>query len=392
MRRVTLGGVSEPPRYGAIASGGDHDGPLFVRQTDLQDGRINWDTVPRCDLDPAESPKYAIETDDLLIARLGSVGRSARVRETRGAIYAGYLVRFKVDGSTADPSFVSYQLQSPDWWDHVAAVRSGAVQPTLNAKQMAAFEFDLPSLGQQRAIAEVLGALDDKIAANIALGSTTLELADAIFAEAVPGAALSNRTFGDVASVLGGGTPRTKVEEYWNGHIRWATPTDVTAIQLPYLETTSRLISDDGLQACSSALHPPGSILMTSRATIGAFAIAQHPTAVNQGFIVVNARDPGLQWWLFHEMRARVPEFVSHANGATFLELSRGKFKQLRVRLAHPEQMAQFNERVSSLHARARAAALESAVLATSRDTLLPGLLSGKIRVKDAESVVEEVV
>lgn len=131
---------------------------------------------------------------------------------------------------------------------------------------------------------------------------------------------------------------------------------------------------------------------MTSRATIGAFAIAQQSMAVNQGFIVVNAHEPDLQWWLFHDMRGRIDEFVSHANGATFLELSRGKFRQFRVRLANEATLQKFNNLAKTVHSRARSAMLENVRLAEARDTLLPQLMSGRITVKDAERSVGEVV
>jgi type I restriction enzyme S subunit len=279
------------------------------------------------------------------------------------------------------------------WWNEVARLRNvGAVFSSLNVKDIARIRIPVPELAEQRAIAEVLGALDDKIAANSHLALTADRLANVRFAEALRAAEWSPSTFGDVALVSGGGTPSTKVAEYWDGDINWATPTDVTGLTAPYLEATARRITEVGLESCASALHPVGSILMTSRATIGAFAIAQAPTAVNQGFIVANAKRPEMQWWLFHEMRSRVDEFLSHANGATFLELSRGNFKRLQVRLADVSAMRQFGETAEALHGRARAAAVENQRLAITRDALLPQLMSGKIRVGDAERAVSEVV
>ena len=112
----------------------------------------------------------------------------------------------------------------------------------------------------------------------------------------------------------------------------WATPTDVTGLSAPYLTTTKRKITDAGLASCSSPLYPAGSILMTSRATIGAFAIAQRPMAVNQGFIVVNPKEPDLRWWLFHEMRSRVDEFIASRQRGNVSGAPRGRFKQLTVR------------------------------------------------------------
>src|SRR5690606_5506851 len=122
------------------------------------------------------------------------------------------------------------------------------------------------------------------------------------------------------ATVAGGGTPSTKVEGYWGGEIAWSTPTDVTALTAPYLFETGRTITAKGLENCASQLYPAQSILMTSRATIGAFALPQMPAAVNQGFIVVLPPTEELRWWLFHEMRSRVEEMISLANGSTFLE------------------------------------------------------------------------
>jgi type I restriction enzyme S subunit len=131
---------------------------------------------------------------------------------------------------------------------------------------------------------------------------------------------------------------------------------------------------------------------MTSRATIGAFAVAQVPIAVNQGFIVVNANDPAHQWWFFHEMRSRVAEFISHANGATFLELSRGKFKKFPIRKPTHEQAQAFSQVAGPLHDVAAQSMEEATSLAATRDELLPLLMSGSVRVKDAARAVEEVV
>lgn len=113
---------------------------------------------------------------------------------------------------------------------------------------------------------------------------------------------------------------------------------------------------------------------------------------MNQGFIVVNPNDPDLRWWMFHEMRSRVNEFISLANGATFLELSRENFKKFPVRLAEDFIMKGFCVQADALHACGRGALVENSLLAATRDALLPQLMSGKIRVKDAEKTVEEVL
>ena len=309
-------------------------------------------------------------------------------------IPASFCRLIRIDSDQADPQFVYYFLQnlynSGGTWEYQnQSTGISNFQFELFRKNLL---FPLMLRREQRAAAEILGILDQKMAINANLAGTAVELADAVFEATVRDVEFSNKTFADIATVRGGGTPRTGVDEYWDGNINWATPTDVTALAGPYLEATGRRITDSGLSSCASPLYPVGSILMTSRATIGAFAVAQRSTAVNQGFIVVNPRDPKLNWWVFHEMRSRVDEFVSLANGATFLELSRGNFKKFRVRLADSLIMKEFGAKADALHARARGALMENGVIAATRDVLLPQLMAGKIRVKDAEKTVEEVL
>ncbi len=284
--------------------------------------------------------------------------------------------------------FLCYMLNRTDLTRYL----SGSTMPKLTQAAMNQINLELPPRAMRRAITEVLGSLDDKIVANTAAARAANDLATAHFDLAARSGSRSDQTYGEISAVGGGGTPKTGVQEYWGGSVSWATPTDVTALSAPYLEATARTITEKGLTTCSSPLYPAGSILMTSRATIGAFAINSKSTAVNQGFIVVNPHNDELRWWLFHEMRSRVPEYLSHANGATFLELSRGKFKALPVWLADRAAMARFSKTAEGLHASARQAHVENGALNTLRETLLPHLMSGRLRVKDAERQVEAVV
>lgn len=332
------------------------------------------------------------EPGDVLFVCKGSPGRVAVVPDPVTFCIAQDMVALRADRKQVDPAYLYYRLTSPEVQNDIGNLHVGTMIPHFKKGDFGKLRFQIHvSLAEQRGIAEVLGALDDKIAANTKSVNLSLELADTEFSKQMR-AAVPGRTFGELATVGGGGTPRTSNEDYWNGNVSWATPTDITALSAPYLTTTARLISDEGLANCSSSLYPAGSILMTSRATIGAFALAQKPTAVNQGFIVVNANDPALQIWLFHEMRSRVPEFISHANGATFLELSRGKFKAFPVRVAELRVMADFGVFAHALHEQAAVLTAESGRLAATRDALLPLLMSGRVTVRDAESVVGEVL
>lgn len=333
------------------------------------------------------------EPGDVLFVCKGSPGRVAVVPDPVPFCIAQDMVALRADRKIVDPLYLYYRLSSRDVQASIGNMHVGTMIPHFKKGDFHKLQFSIhASTSDQRAIAEVLGALDDKIAANSKTVAALLNLADAHFDLAVREAIQGETTFGGFAAIGGGGTPRTSVDEYWSGHVSWATPTDITALSAPYLSGTSRTITPEGLAACASSLYPKGSILMTSRATIGAFAIAQVQTAVNQGFIVVNAHEAEHQWWLFHEMKSRVPEFLSFANGATFLELPRGKFKEIPMRTVSANAMSTFGALVSPLHSAAVALTSESVKLAATRDELLPLLMSGKVRIKDAEKSIEEVL
>ncbi|MBO0854959.1 MAG: restriction endonuclease subunit S [Nocardia sp.] len=371
------------------------EGVSYIRAADMTSGVIDFKSAGKISQVARERIRKGIgNAGDVILSHKGTVGRVAVAPPNSPEFVCSPQTTFwrSLDASVLDQQYLMYFMCSANFLRQLDVLKGQTdMAPYVSLTDQRSIVLQLPPITQQRGIAEVLGALDDKIAANGRVGRLAEELADAKFREAVEGIPFADNTFADLADVGGGGTPKTTVEEFWGGQVAWATPTDVTGLDLPYLSTTSRTITEDGLGACASALYPPGSILMTSRATIGAFAIAELPMAVNQGFIVVNAFKPNYQWWLYHEMRSRIPEFLSHANGATFLELSRGRFKVLPVRLAHDGVIARFSAEVDKLHKLAAQVQSESRTLAKTRDELLPLLMSGKLRVKDAEQVVEEI-
>ena len=224
----------------------------------------------------------------------------------------------------ADPRFMYYLMQTlrlNDW-------RTGSGQPLLNQATLSSIPASVPEITEQRRIAHILGTLDDKIELNRRMNRTLEEMARALFkswfvdfapvrakmdgrwrrGQSLPGlpadlydlfpdrlapselgeipAGWMVKALGEVISVVGGTTPSTKVEEYWEGGTHcWATPKDLASLDTPVLLDTERRITDAGLDRIGSGLLPAGSLLLSSRAPVGYLAIAETPTAINQGFI-----------------------------------------------------------------------------------------------------------
>lgn len=371
------------------------EGVAFIRAADMTSGVVNFTGAGKISEAARQRIRKGVGAPgDVILSHKGTVGRVAVAPPDSPGFVCSPQTTFwrSQNEDVIDRRFLAYLLRSEHFQRQLAALAGQTdMAPYVSLTDQRSMTIELPAISHQRQIGELLGAIDDKIAANDGQIVRIQLLADAYFAKARHAREPVDLTFADVAVVGGGGTPSTSVEEYWGGAHPWATPTDVTVLSAPYLAGTSRTITDAGLAACSSPLYPAGSILMTSRATIGAFAVAQMPTAVNQGFIVVNANESELQWWLFHDMRSRVAEFLTFANGATFLELPRGRFKSLNVCLPHRGVIEDFDSKVKPLHALAIAFVEENRCLAKSRDKLLPLLMSGTVRVREAEHIAEGV-
>lgn len=154
--------LCEPPQYGFTASAtGEPVGPRFLRITDIQDGRVNWDEVPYCRC--PEPEKYLLKPNDLVFARTGATtGKSYVIRECPTAVFASYLIRLRVRGTVCVDYLYRY-FQSPAYWEQIADEKKGTGQPNLNGSKLAKLKVPVPPLSEQRRIVAELDALQAEV-------------------------------------------------------------------------------------------------------------------------------------------------------------------------------------------------------------------------------------
>lgn len=137
------------------------------------------------------------------------------------------------------------------------------------------------------------------------------------------------KKLGEIGEISGGSTPSTKIPKYWNGDIPWLTPSEVTKNESLFITETERNITLEGVKSCGTSVLPAGTVMMTSRATIGNPIINSVPMATNQGFINVKTNDEVsneyLAYWIMHNKHL----LESMASGVTFKELSKSNFKNI---------------------------------------------------------------
>ena len=126
---------------------------------------------------------------------------------------------------------------------------------------------------------------------------------------------------------------------------------------------------------------PTGTVLMTSRASVGFFGIIEKPSCTNQGFISILPNDLHARMYLLLNLMHRVEEIRSHAGGSTYKEINKAKFKALNVVMPDLALLWEFEEQISGLHAQVRTLHTMNQKLAQARALLLPRLMKGEIAV-----------
>ena len=133
----------------------------------------------------------------------------------------------------------------------------------------------------------------------------------------------------EIGQIVAGGTPKTKIEEYWNGDVPWITPKDLSSHAGMYISRGERNISQVGLDNSSAKLLPKGTVLFTSRAPIGYVAIARNEVTTNQGFKSIIVDDENDNIFIYYLLKNNIDIIENHANGSTFKEISGSVMKSL---------------------------------------------------------------
>ena len=394
---VSLADVSESVRYGYTASAStDEIGPKFLRITDIVPQCISWHSVPYCEGNERDLEKYLLQVGDIVVARTGAtVGYAKQIRTPENAVFASYLVRFRINNEIAEPRFIGHLVESNVYKQYVKSQVGGAAQPNANAKVLGRFSFTLPPRTVQRRIADILCAYDDLIENNRRRIALLEQAARELYREwfvrlRFPGyentrivdglpEGWERKKIADVCRTTGGGTPSTKRAEYWDGDITWVVPTDVTNNDCLVLLDSARRITEEGLRESSAKMVPAETILMTSRASVGFFAMMDREACTNQGFINVAPHDEGIRLYLLFDLINRVPEIRSNAQGTTYPEISKGRFREMDVVIPKRALATEFSCTVSEVIDQVRCLKRSTSALTQARDILLPRLMSGEV-------------
>ncbi len=296
-----------------------------------------------------------------------------------------------------DSKYLYYLLSQQAFFDYVMSGAKGCKMPRGDKKQIMQWPVNLPPLDEQRRIAGILGSLDDKIELNRRINANLEAQAQALFRSwfvdfepfrdgpfvdselgKIPqGWKVGNYT--DIVEIKGGGTPKTGIQEYWNGTIPFFSPKDVGASC--FVLDTEKHITAKGLKNCNSSLFQPNTVFITSRGTVGKVVMTGTEMAMNQTNYALLGKQNISQYYVYHITLQLVARLLKKANGAVFNAITTRDFTSEQIVIPPFSTIRLFSDVVKPIYENILLNDVQSNRLSALRDTLLPKLMAGEIKI-----------
>lgn len=392
----------------------------------IRDRRINHDVLPQISLSKAnELTRHKLKVGDILFARRGAqaTGHVGYIREQEQGFICGtgaILLRVCEGNKTVISEYLSHvfaNTASIEWFKFHAI---GATMPNLNEGIIRSFPLVLPSLAEQQVIISLLSAVDDKIEQARRMNETLEAMARAIFKDwfvdfgptrakaegrdpylapdlwSLFPARLDDegkpegwdvKPLSAFFSIVGGGTPKTSVNDYWDGHIPWFSVVDTPPNGSLFVFDTEKSITKRGLDESSACLVPAGTTIISARGTVGNLAIAARDMTFNQSCYGLRASGVAGDCFVFLAAQQMVAKLQAMAHGSVFSTITRSTFEAISLDKPSDEVLRSFEAVAGPIFAKVKANVDETRSLIQTRDLLLPKLMSGEIRVREAEAL-----
>ena len=334
---------------------------------------------------------------DVVITHRGTLGQIIYIPSD--SKYNRYVIsqsqfRIKLNQNLIRPDFFVYFFHTRLGQHRILMNASQVGVPAL-ARPTSTFKevcVPVPPMQTQNRVMDILHALDDKIEVNRKINENLEQQAQALFkswfVDFEPFLGMIPKgwrvgTLGEIGDIVGGSTPsKSKPEYYTDKGIAWLTPKDLSISNNKFTSKGEIDITEEGYKSCSTKLMPKGSVLFSSRAPIGYITIAKNDICTNQGFKSVVPKLAGTAF-IYYFLKISTKDIENKATGSTFKEASGALMKSLQLIIAPERILHDFENIMKPLFTQQEVLEDESRHLAELRDTLLPKLMSGELKVNE---------
>ena len=339
---------------------GDYISPVDIRNKDLKITTLLGVSIGKCFI-PSIANTVGTDFSNYKIVRKGQFAYGpvtsrngdkisiALLDEEECIISSSYTV-FEVTRKDAlDPEYLMLWFSRPEF-DRYARYRShGSVREIFGWDEMCAVDVPVPDIKKQRKIVKAYKTITDRINLKQRINDNLVSTADTMFSEMfLKNKTEANISFTEIVQIMGGGTPKTDYESYWNGDVLFFTPKDVT--DSPFCISTEKHLSLKGLNNCSSKLYPPFTTFVTCRGTVGNLAMAGVPMAMNQSCYALKGKTDYPPLFVFAFTRYVIATMKKKASGAVFSALVTRDFEMEKVFFPKLNDAIIYQNRVKPLY------------------------------------------
>lgn len=353
-------------------------GVPFIMANNLVNGKVDYANCAYITEAQASTLRKGFaKPGDVLLTHKATIGRTAIVSDEYDTIILTPQVTYYRVKKGISNRYLKYYFDSSTFQQLFANwAGSGSTRAYLGITAQRKLPIVLPPYEVQLKIAKCCGVLDDKIYQNQRINDNLQQQAAALFSS------LYDRTntevrFTDLIQILGGGTPKTGENTYWNGNIAFFTPKDVGT---PYTLITEKTITEEGLSHCNSRLYPVNTVFVTARGTVGKVGMSGVPMAMNQSCYALVGKETHQLLVYFYTLKA-VDRLKHKASGAVFDAITTRDFESEQIMKLSDDDAKAFLCIAEPMFQKVLNNCIENRRLSTLRDSLLPKLMSGEIDV-----------
>ena len=382
-----------------------------IRGKNITEGYLRWGDDSRYWNSSVEKlNKYVIEEGDIVVGMDGSkIGKNRAIVRSQDlpSILAQRVGRINAKSKIAEQKFLWHLINNKIFENYIDNVKTGTSIPHISLTQIGNFEIELPPLQEQQSIASILSALDDKIELNLHLNKTLEEMAmalykhwfvdfgpfqDGVFVDSELGEIPKGwevKTVQDFGKVITGKTPSKKFPEHFGEEIAFVTPTDFKNYG-KHITSATRGISKSGIEKHKNSILPKNSVIVTSIGSdMGKVAVNKVRCLTSQQ---INSLITDNYLYLYHFFKSNYNLLKMLAgDGTTMPIINKTSFQNIKVILPPQNILKEFETRIQEWDEQIHLNSIENQTLTQLRDTLLPKLISGEVRVKDVEKTLSEV-
>ena len=287
----------------------------------------------------------------------------------------------------AEPLFIYHFLSSKDIVETLDSIAEGSTSayPSLKPSDIENLDILLPPLPEQRAIASVLSSLDDKTDLLHSQKKTLEAMAETLFRQWFVDKA--EEGWGEdsllrLVQLVGGGTPKTSISDYWDGNIPWLAGGDIASNHKSFVLNTEKTITENGLNNSSAKLLPKYATVISARGTVGKYCLLAQQMAFSQSNYGILPRIDNCYFFIYLLINHVVEELQASAYGSVFDTITTTTFKENKVPIPNESEIRSFENSVLPYFHKIFQNKAQTGTLEKLRDMLLPKLMRGEVRLK----------